>query len=202
MGVTVFYKGVLKSPDLIDPLLDELKHLAEELGWEFCPFSDTDLNLSGAALQVHPEAESLDFYFNPQGRLVNIAEAIFRKEGRSNPAEDEIDALHLCWCKTQFAGPLVHKMVVELLVYLQEKYFTEMEITDEGGYYPDKDEKELLRRMQFLDAMIDAFGKMLETGEPPDDLPEAQKNSLRQAHRQLLQMLKFFANNPYLKETN
>ena len=202
MGITVFYRGSLKFPDLIDPLLDELKHLSEELGWEFHPFAAEELNLRGAGLQLHPEAESLDFYFDPPGRLVNIAEAIFRKEGRSNPAKDEVDALHLCWCKTQFAGPMVHKMVIELLIYLQKKYFVEMEITDEGGYYPDKDEKELLRRMQFLDAMIDAFGKMLETGEPPDDLPEAQKDNLREAHRQLMYLLKFFAKNPYLKETN
>ncbi|GAB4380638.1 MAG: hypothetical protein Kow0042_30860 [Calditrichia bacterium] len=193
---------MLKSPDLLIPLLEELARLSEEIGWAWSPFAAEELNLQGGSLQVHPAAESLSFYFDPHGRLLNIAEAIFRQEGRSEPEQNESDALHLCWCKTQFAGPVAHKTVIELLVYLQKKYFLEMEILDEGGYYPHRNEKELLKRMQFLDRMTNAFEMLLANGELPDDFPEAQKEQLHQTWQQLQYLLKFVAKNPYLNKTN
>jgi hypothetical protein len=204
MGVTVFYKGKLKSPDLIEPLLEELQSLSSELSWKFDPFSDTDLNLTGANLRLHPEAEALGFFFYPDGRLGNLISAILEKE-KPTPADSrykELDVLHLCWCKTQFADPSIHIMTVELLVYLQNKYFAELEITDDGGYYPDKNEIELMRRMQTIDTTINALGILFEGGELPEDIPEDLKEQLLESHRQLLLLLKLLGNNPYLKETN
>lgn len=202
MGVTVHYRGELKSADLLPTVLEELEAICRETGWDFDPFSAEELDAAGASLQLHPEAESLDFYFDHNGRLVNIAGLILREKAGKLPPEYPEEMLYVCSCKTQFAGPLVHKMVVELLLYLRKKYFREMEIEDEGGYYPDRDEAELLRRMQFLDSMIGAFGQMLKTGEVPPDLPEEHKTMLQKSFAEFEKFMKFLGNNPYLKKTN
>nr|NIV94073.1 hypothetical protein [candidate division KSB1 bacterium] len=125
MGITIFYKGKLKSPHLISPLLNELEALCSELNWNYDPFSDADLNLNGANLRLHPQAEPLGFFFHPDGQLVNLMAAILEKENPSKPLMEDvnINPLQVCWCKTQFVGPVVHKMIGELLIYLQKKYF-------------------------------------------------------------------------------
>lgn len=204
MGVTIFYKGKLKSPELIVPVLDELKNLCDELNWKYDPFSDADLNLTGANLQLHSQAEPLGFFFYPDGRLGNFLSAILEKQNPTleHSKNTEIDPLQVCWCKTQFAGPLVHKMIIELLVYLRKKYFTSLEITDEGGYYPDKDEKELLRRMQLITTAMDALEILFEGGELPEDIPADMRAQLLESHRQLMLLLKLLGNNPYVRETN
>jgi len=202
MGITISYKGRLKSPQLIPELLKELEYLCQEMSWEFHPFSDDDLNVTGASLHVHPDAESLDFYFDKTGRLINIAGQIIQKESGKLPEAYAEVMLYVSFCKTQFAGPLVHKMVIELLLYLRKKYFREMEIEDEGGYYPHRDETELLRRMQFLDSMINAFTRMLETGKVPPDLSEEHKVMLQKSFAKFAEFMKFLGRNPYLNSTN
>lgn len=206
MGVTVFYKGKLRSPRLVAPLIEELEQLADEMGWESDPFSDNEFEVNGILLQVHPKAEGLRFFFNANGELVNLLDLISEKETGKSIAEEfnveGVDTRHLLFCKTQFAGPAAHKMVVELLVYLQKKYFATLEITDDGGYYPNKDEAELVRRMQFLDSMIDGLSSLLEGGDLPTDLPETQKEHLRETHRQLMKLIRFLGRNPYLDEMN
>ncbi len=194
----------MKSPDLIQPLLDELADLSCELNWEYERFSFADLNLTGINLQLHSHAEPLGFFFYPDGRLGNSLSAFLEKQNptRTYSKDSEIDSLQVCWCKTQFAGPVVHKMVVELLVYLRGKYFATLEITDDGGYYPDKNEKELLRRMQLINTAMDALEILFEGGELPEDIPADMREQLQESHRQLMLLLKLLGNNPYLRETN
>ncbi len=43
--------------------------------------------------------------------------------------------------KTQFAGIEVHKAVIKLLKHLKEAYFSEFELSDEGGYWDKLDEE-------------------------------------------------------------
>ena len=52
-----------------------------------------------------------------------------------------IEFIHV---KTQFAGPDTHMALLKLLRYLKEKYFTELEVDDEGLYWESEDEKTLL----------------------------------------------------------
>lgn len=202
MGVTIFYKGQLQSPELLTPLTEELASLAEEMGWKHFRFADEKPFITGVSLQLHPQAEPLGFFFDTAGRLVNIAAAgVFLRDHAGE--QDRFDeSCYLCWCKTQFAGPFTHKMAIELPDYLEKKYFAILEITDEGDYYPGRNEQELMQRMDFLNKMMDAVTHLLETGRAPENLPEPQRKQLQEGYEQLNLMLKLFANNAHLKNKN
>jgi hypothetical protein len=78
MGVTIHYRGKLKSPALIEPLISEVGALAKEAGWR-CLFVDPErreifdgifVTLRGIEVQVHPQCEFLNLVFDEKGRLI------------------------------------------------------------------------------------------------------------------------------------
>jgi len=78
MGVTIHYRGKLKSPDMIEPLISEVSALADESKWrcllvEAEPheiFESISVVLRGIKIQVHPNCEFLNLVFDEQGRLI------------------------------------------------------------------------------------------------------------------------------------
>lgn len=81
MGVTLHYRGRLKSPALIAPLIAEVSALADEAKWR-CQFIEPEpqeifenlsVVLRGVSVQVHPNCEFLHLAFDEQGRLVSPA---------------------------------------------------------------------------------------------------------------------------------
>jgi hypothetical protein len=81
MGVTLHYRGKLKSPALIEPLVTEVGALAQEAGWqceEFGPepyevFENISFVLRGIGVKVHPKCEMLSLMFDEHGRSVSLA---------------------------------------------------------------------------------------------------------------------------------
>jgi len=80
MGVTLHYRGKLKSPALIEPLVSEVGALANEAGWR-CLFVDPEpreifdgifATLRGIEIQVHPQCEFLNLVFDKNGRLIFV----------------------------------------------------------------------------------------------------------------------------------
>jgi hypothetical protein len=177
MGITISYKGKLKSPSLIQPLTDEIADIASIMKWKFdvidedfeIPFSarlehDTDgahikghLPLKGISFQPHEQCETVGFYFDKKGVLRNMAIMAF--EGPQGK--------HTDWqtVKTQFASPEVHITIVKLLKHLQNKYFGKLEIHDDGSYYESGNEGLLRERFGIINMAIDKMEEIL-TGNP------------------------------------
>lgn len=79
--------------------------------------------------------------------------------------------------KTQFGTVDGHIAIVHLLDTLEQCYFSNLHIMDEGGYYEQRDAKELaqnLNRLQMaIEAMTDGlreFGMNAEAAEDPNIL--------------------------------
>ena len=176
MGVTIHYRGRLRTPELIDPLIREVTDIARSMSWECQSFDEvilsgdeelsaqylnfwrpagwTSVRLRGLFVTPHPRSESLRFLFDPEGRLIDFLDLKF--------GEPPFEELSWIFTKTQFAGPEVHVAVVGLLKYLKKKYFDVFEVNDEGTYWKTGNLETLTERMGFLDRKINEFADALE----------------------------------------
>ena len=195
MGMTIHYRGKLKSPDLIAVITEELADICRSMGWEYtCLDEDFEkkhtarlvhnekgaeivghLPLKGISISPHPKSESLSFLFDRNGNLAEMVTMAI--EG---PIRDELPWV---WIKTQSAPLEIHITVVKLLKYLEKKYFKFFEVSDEGSYWETGDAALLKKKKDFLADKIDGFARVLSEAEierDPNDSPEQLAEKLEQ----------------------
>jgi hypothetical protein len=178
MGITIKYRGQLKSPALIDKIRSDLKNIADRMGWEYTILDEdfetpTDarlevsekgceivghLALKGISLNVHKGCSSFDFFFDANGILRDPVQMAQTEQEQ----EIEQETLPFTFVKTQFAPPDIHITLVKFLRYLQEKYFQTLEVIDEGSYWETGDEDLLKEKMEFLSRKMDTVAQALE----------------------------------------
>ena len=178
MGLSIHYRGRLKTPELIAPISEELTDICRSLGWQTSRL-DEDFSRENTSQLVHNEkgpeiighlplkgvgispgrgSEGIDFFFDRDGNLIApLTMAI------SGPVKDELPWTAV---KTQFAPLDIHITIIKLFRYLKKKYFEVFEVSDEGSYWETGDEALLRKKMDFLAGKINAFGKMLEEADP------------------------------------
>ena len=98
MGITIIYRGQLKSPDLIDAICKELKGIAALMEWDYSILDEdfgkaTDaklevsekgceivghLALKGISLNVHKECSAFSFFFDLNGGLWLFKKWLFK----------------------------------------------------------------------------------------------------------------------------
>ena len=78
-----------------------------------------------------------------------------------------------CFVKTQFGTLEGHVALVEMFAALKAEFFPDLEVRDEGDYWETRDVNGLAKKMAFLQAAIEQFGKGLEqyglTSEAAED---------------------------------
>jgi hypothetical protein len=174
MGITIGYRGQLKSPELIDKICRALKEIANLMEWEYTildedfdkpPDIKLEVNENGCEIAGHPALKGIDlnvrkdcssfsFFFDLNG--------ILRDPVQMPDETDENEDLPFSFVKTQFASPEIHIIIVKLLRYLKEKYFQRFEVIDEGKYWETGDEDLLAEKMEFLSKKMDAFAQALD----------------------------------------
>jgi hypothetical protein len=60
------------------------------------------------------------------------------------------------WTKTQFAGASVHAAVCAILRYVKQRYATDLEVTDDSGYFLDEDYQKLEAQLAYVDRLVSA----------------------------------------------
>jgi len=164
MGVTIHYRGKLDDLGRVDDLRLELADIAQSIGWK-CQTLDDDWAIPPGASMVHsggratikghlglkgiivtPEgpSESLNFLFDAKGRLSSAMNVILEGEGRIT--QDQ------AWnfVKTQFLSPDVHIWIIGLLKYIKRRYISNLEVSDEGGYWETGDRDALVAKINLL----------------------------------------------------
>jgi hypothetical protein len=164
LGISIHYNGHLRSPEMLQPMIEEVVDIVKIHKWKYNVFEtqfpkDTfdkkEFNdvLYGMSF-TPPECESVSLEFLSNGRLVSpFAWYFYRK---SNGEEKE----GLDWpvsVKTHFAGVTVHKIVIHLFDYLSKKYFRSFSMMDETNYWENRDEKEAEEKFAFLNRIMDAI---------------------------------------------
>jgi hypothetical protein len=191
MGVTIHYRGKLKSADLITPFMDEVEEICISNNWKYqlldnepsnspsLPFEEDyeddgfSHGLRGISFEPHEESESVTFLFTPEGILTSVFASMFPQRSK------------YAWCfvKTQFAGPDTHIRVINLMRYLKKKYFKKFEIHDDGGYYPAGNAEQLQERFDYLNNAIATVNDIFESidaddSKSPDEFIDKIKSAL------------------------
>jgi hypothetical protein len=169
MGVTIHYRGTLNNTGLLPQLHSELTDIARVMKWD-CQEMDDDwavepnarlesgrivghLGLKGVLIQPHNASETLAFLFDRNGVLHSPAGMALSCEGRA--LGDWVSV------KTQFAPPDVHARIVGLLKYLKRRYISDLEVTDEGGYWETGNWEALIQKMESINAAMDRLDDAL-----------------------------------------
>ncbi|MEJ8303123.1 hypothetical protein [Saccharibacillus sacchari] len=108
MGVTIFYKGTLKSTEDRDILIEKVKVFCAEHNW---PYEEIDGIEKGIWAAPHPESESVRFVFDGKLRMDDFT-------------------------KTAFAPDEIHERIVELL-YAVKPHFRRLTVLDEAKMWDD-----------------------------------------------------------------
>jgi hypothetical protein len=181
--VTIHYRGILDDPARIRDLRRELADIAKSMDWEYSLLDDDwtvppnavlvheqgaarikgHLGLKGISLLPGGGGEALTFFVDADGRLRSIMDMILQCEGRTTPGNAWVSM------KTQFLPPDVHVWIVGLLKYLQKRYFSNLEVNDEGGFWETGDRAALEAKMRFLNEKMDELATGL-TNESLGDL--------------------------------
>jgi len=183
MGITIHYKGVLKSVEMIDPLLEELADIAETMEWEYTTLDKDlgqantaelvhdqngaeiigDLPLKGISFSIHKDCERVQLFFDKNGILRDQVQMAF--------SQGHDEAPSFLFVKTQFAPPDVHITIVKLLKYLSKKYFAKFDVYDEGDYWETENENILKEKLNFLSKKMDQVVQILNNAG--DELADA-----------------------------
>jgi hypothetical protein len=182
MGITIHYRGRLNNVDRLGALCEELADIARSMGWRFTMRDDDwsrpadarlrhtpegahiDGHLALKGIQISPErgAESLPFFFDPNGDLRCPMTVILLLAGTLDPQDAWISV------KTQFAPFEVHVWIVGLLKYLRKRYISDLEVNDEGLYWETGDIRILKQKMDFIGAQIERLSTGLSSGRLGD----------------------------------
>jgi hypothetical protein len=155
MSITIAYRGRLADLMRIEDFEDHLIDLALELGGEAriwrCQADETPQRVvRGVLLDLAPGQETTSLLVSPEGWLIGMLDIKNAELGRLHEPP-------WCFTKTQF-GPLAgHVALIELLTALQRGFVPDLEINDEGGYYPTRNLAELTRRHTQVQAAVDGL---------------------------------------------
>ena len=176
MGVTIHYRGTMDDPRQIEDLQRELADIAACMDWKTHLLDDDwdvppsatlehgergatikgHLGLKGISLIPPENGEALSFYVDANGHLRSIIDMIWQSEGLSD--------IGWCFTKTQFVGPDTHIWIVGLLKYLQKRYFSNLEVSDEGEFWETGDRATLEAKMHLINEKMNELQTDLATG--------------------------------------
>jgi hypothetical protein len=188
MGVTIHYRGRLADLARIEDFEDRLLDLALEVGglaqiWRSYADHDPKRVVRGVILNLAPGLESTSLLVSPEGWLIGLTDIEDAELGRLKEPP-------WCFTKTQF-GPIEgHVALVEILAVLRREFLTDLEVSDEGGYWETRNLAELARRRGLVKQAIDAMAEGLqrhglsrEAAEDPDILLKRIERIAAQVHR-------------------
>jgi hypothetical protein len=191
MGLSIHYSGSFKKEALLEAMIEEVKDVAEIYDWKYTinntrfpknSFNKTEYDgkLYGISF-TPPESETVSLSFLSNGKMCCAA----RLEYFGN-SENENDKMYLYMlsAKTQYAGSSTHKIIIHLLKYLNQKYFHDFKLTDEGEYWETGDETILEKNFKTYTDLINGFVDSLK------NYPINTNESFTDYFERILKMLK------------
>ncbi|PXV68742.1 hypothetical protein CLV62_1014 [Dysgonomonas alginatilytica] len=170
MGLTIHYSGRIKTPESLYSLIEEVKDISNIYGWKYriheskFPNDTFDENISYEAIYgitfTPPESESISLTFLSNGQIVCPSRVYFFKDSKN---ESEKASVFIVSTKTQYAGVIVHQLVIHLLKYLDENYLQDFKVRDESHYWETGDESLMKYQFKEYDKLLDNFVLSLQT---------------------------------------
>lgn len=169
MGLSFHYRGRLKSPELLQPLIEELTDIAKANDWRYFVF-DTEfkngkftdkpqkVDIYGIAI-TPPGTDMVSFSFASNGKMCNVLTM------QSNNDLDDLEAdefIYYLSVKTQYTSVEIHKKLILLFDYINNKYLEDFILDDEGQFWETRDEKLLEANFDGNLSWIESFRSVLE----------------------------------------
>jgi hypothetical protein len=188
MGITVAYRGRLSDLARVEDFEDRVLDFSLEVGglaqiWRSHDGGEARRMVRGVILHLAPGQESTSLLLSPEGWLIGLADIEDAERGRLTEPP-------WCFTKTQF-GPLEGQVaLVEMFTALRREYLPDLELSDEGGYYPTRDLAELTRRRSLVQEAVRGLAEGLqrhglsrEAAEDPAILLRRIERIAAQVHR-------------------
>jgi hypothetical protein len=169
MGLTLHYSGYLRTEEALPELIEEVTDICEAHQFPYdlyemafpkhCFSMATHNNQLYGICFTPPGCETVSLTFLSTGKLVSNLTWILHLRDQANEASFLNEWVSV---KTQFAGPVLHKLVVHLLDHLSKKYFHTFRVSDEGQYWETRNELLLDENFSRLSSLISGFEFALE----------------------------------------
>jgi hypothetical protein len=191
MGLSFHYSGSIARPELLPELIDEVLDITKIYGWKYSIYQTSFPNNSLSGVNEYndeifgvsftpPECETINICFLSNGRMSSLSHLKFF--GKSTD-QTESPFLYLISVKTQFSGPLIHAIIVQIFRHLNKRYFSDFKFSDEGQYWETDNEEILKNNFAKYDALMDNFTLGLET------LPMKKDESFEDYFLRLLELI-------------
>jgi len=164
MGLSLHYQGQLNDPARFDALIEELTDIAKSLKWSSKEISKDDKGIQGVILNTGDGTEPIPFLFDRDFKLRAITGLM--------GFDDE--HTFIVSVKTQFGPKDTHPYLIGLLRHLKKEYFSNLDVTDEGGLWEGGSLEEYQRRKDYLGEAIERFSQI--------QLPEGLTNKELETH--------------------
>jgi hypothetical protein len=173
MGLSIFYSGSLADPAFLTDMISEVSDIAKTFSWRYevfdSKFPDQGFDSIGfnpetvyGLCVIPPESEPVWLCFLSNGRM--SAPHLLQLWGSETDAERK-EYLYMPWTKTQYAGIEEHIRVITLFRYLEKKYLSGFQMTDEGGYWETDDLNLLKENFRKYNYIMDTFADRLENSD-------------------------------------
>jgi len=170
MGLSFHYSGSIAKPELLPELIDELSDIAHIYNWKYNvyepqfpenSFGKPEYNQCIYGISITPPGcETIFVCFLSNGRMSSHAHLKFF--GKTDE-QTEREYLYMLSVKTQFADVATHQFIIQLFRYLNTKYFTGFELTDDGCYWETNDIDILKANFKRNADLISGFSSALES---------------------------------------
>lgn len=170
MGLSIHYSGRIKDAVSLPSLVDEVKEVCLVYGWKYIVKEDS---FPGGILDreefpepiygicfTPPGCETIDLTFLSNGVMVCPARMILFGNSQNKATKNFIYRISV---KTQFAGMMIHAIIINLFKYLSSKYLANFEMIDEGLYWESGDENLLNEKFEAYNTLLDNFNLSMET---------------------------------------
>lgn len=171
MGITVHYRGSIEDPDRVEDLEDRVVDCGLQVGsfvriWRSFVSGECAGFLRGVLLDLAPGQETTSLLLSPEGFLVPHWEIeVTERDRRSEPP--------WCFVQTHFGSMEGHVQLIELLAAIKDEFLPNLEIIDEGGYWPTRNLREFVPTFQEVQSSIAGLTASLErmgiSGEATED---------------------------------
>ena len=169
MGLSFHYSGRIANPQSLPEMIEEIEDIAKSFNWKYYIFErqfpentigkpDYNEKLYGICF-TPTNCETVSISFLSNGRMSSAANLQFWGKSDEQP---EKDYLYVLSVKTQYAGSEVHLFVIQLFRYLNKKYLSDFELSDEGEYWETNDEYLLRKKFDRSTELIDGFASAIQ----------------------------------------
>ena len=186
--IKIRYRGRLKSPSDVQPLIVETEDICKSNGWTYRIWDEdwkelqtVHLNPAGQGMSFEGhaplkgisfsigESEGIWLTFTPDGMLQSLFTLV-------NPTfflNDE----QFPWqrVKTGYDGPKSHLAMCKLFRYLEDKYFEVFEVLDESGYWEERDDVKFTKWMNDFIHDNKLLAEEMAAVDADDSLSKEQK---------------------------